>query len=340
MRFLFCFLLPILVQSQTPQIGKTEVVKLMGSRFEFTAVHTEEEICNNAIQAGITEARRIENLISSWDPNSQTSEIVRMAGREAVKVDIELFHLIERSLKVSEVTKGAFDISFASINPIWTFDGQEQEMPDSSLIQASVSRISYQNILLNPVDTSVYLKEQDMKIGFGAIGKGYAAARASRLMRKMGVRSGLVNAGGDLYAWGKDELANSWTIGVTDPVDKSKMLGWLEISDMAVVTSGDYERFLTIDGKRYAHIIDPRTGWPASGIKSVSIICPDPELADALATSVFVMGEEDGLHLINQLKGVECLLINDENDLISSDNLDLNFYNLKNEGQHVSKIGG
>ena len=333
------FLFAQFLFSQSELLSRTEVVKLMGSRFEFTAIGESLEDCDLAIKKAIDEVDRLEKIISSWDPNSQTSEIVINAGIKPVKVELELFNLIERSIKVSEITEGAFDISFASIDPIWKFEGQEEVMPDSSRIKKSVSKIDHKKIHLNKNDTTVFLMERGMKIGFGGIGKGLAAANAARFMRKMGIESGIVNAGGDLYAWGRDENGRPWKIGVTDPNDKTKTLAWLDIEDMAIVTSGDYERFLTIDGKRYAHIIDPRTGWPASGIKSVSVLCPDPELADALATSIFVMGEENGLYLINQLKGVECLIINDENEIVHSKHLNLNYYGAKKSDRHATKIG-
>ena len=302
-----------------------KILKLMGSRFEITAVHEDAQMAWDGINAAIDEITRIEQLISSWDSNSQTSAINQQAGIEAVTVDKELFDLTTRSLKVSKLTGGVFDISFGSIEKVWSFDGTMTEMPSPEKVAASVAKINYENIILDRTNSTVFLKEKGMKIGFGAIGKGYAANRAKMVMQDMGIQHGLVNAGGDLIAWGKQADSNDWKVAIADPKQQSEVLVWLSIQDMAIVTSGDYERYVEFDGKRYAHIIDPRTGYPATGLKSVTIVCPDAELADALATSVFILGESDGIQLINQLVGIECLIVTDANEIKTSENLVLNF---------------
>lgn len=321
---IFIFLaLGFSLSAQTAQ-RHNKVVKLMGSRFEITAIHDDPQFAWDAINAAIAEITRIEKLISSWDPNSQTSEIIRQAGVQPVKVDKELFDLISRALQISKITDGAFDISYASMDRIWKFDGSMTEMPNAEFVALAASKINYKNILLNAGDQTVFLKEKGMKIGFGAIGKGYATQKAKELMRQMGIENGVVNASGDLIAWGKDVNNQIFKVGIADPQNKEKMLSWLNIEDAAVVTSGDYERFVMFEGIRYAHIIDPRTGYPTTGIKSVTIITANPELADAISTSVFVLGEQKGLQLINQLPGVECLIITDSDELKTSNNLTLN----------------
>lgn len=303
----------------------TKVILLMGSRFELTAVSPDQDKATKAIEAGITEIKRIENLISSWDTNSQTSEVIKNAGVKPVVVDQELFNLIRRSIKISKLTDGAFDISYASMDKIWRFDGQMKELPDSNTIAASVAKINYKNIILNPEKRSVFLKDKGMKIGFGAIGKGYAANKALGIMSKMNLTGALVNASGDLISWGKDEGDKDWKIGIVNPKQKEKVFSWLNINETAVVTSGNYEKYVTINGQKYSHIIDPRTGYPVKGLSSVSIICPNAELADALATSVFILGKEKGLELINRLKGIECLMITDKQELFTSENLQLDY---------------
>jgi thiamine biosynthesis lipoprotein len=317
-----------------------EVLLLMGSRFEITAVSDNEATANNAIKAGITEIKRIESLISSWDSTSQTSEIIRNAGLKPVKVDKELFNLIKRSKKVSDLTHGAFDISYASMDKIWKFDGSMTKMPDSISIAKSVSKIDYNNIFLDKENSTVFLKNKGMKIGFGAIGKGYAANKALEVMSKMGLTGALVNASGDLITWGKDEDGKDWKIGISNPKEKDKIFSWLSIGETAVVTSGNYEKFVTFNGKRYSHIIDPRTGYPVSGLSSVTIICPNAELADALATSVFVLGKEKGLELINKLNGIECILVTDDQKMLTSSNLQLEYHNTnKHISNHQILIG-
>jgi len=308
-------------------ISQKKILKLMGSSFELTAVAETKQQAWDAINVGINEIQRIELLISSWDKNSQTSEINRNAGIQPVVVDDELYDLIYRAKKVSQLTAGAFDISFASMDRIWKFDGSMQQMPTAEIVQKAKANINWQDIILDSKTKTVFLENKGMRIGFGAIGKGYAANQAKALMSKMeGVKGGLVNASGDLIAWGLSNDEEDWLVNITNPKDKEVALGWLRINGLSVVTSGDYERFVNFEGKRYAHIIDPRTGYPTTGIKSVTLICPDAELADALATSVFVLGKEKGLTLINQLQQTECLIVTDDDEIITSDNLKLNYF--------------
>ena len=298
----------------------------MGCSFELATTASSDTVAWTAIRAGINEIARIERLISSWDPKSQTSEINRMAGIKPVKVDKELYDLIYRAKKVSTLTNGAFDISFASMNKVWKFDKTEQLLPDSNSVHAARAKIDYQKIILNPKDTSVYLAE-GMKIGFGASGKGYAANKAKKVMSAIsGVKGGIVNASGDLLSWGESASADGWRISIANPKNKSKPIAWLQTDDLAVVTSGDYEKYFTSNGKRYAHIIDPKTGYPTSGVTSVTIICPDAELADALATSVFVLGIKGGIELIDKMNNIECIVIDDAGALHQSKNLKLNYY--------------
>ncbi len=313
---------------QEPQMQK-KVLKLMGTRFELAAVSQEPQKAWEAIDAGIKEIQRIEALISEWQPTSQTSEINRNAGIQPVVVDQELYDLISRSNRISQMTGGAFDITFASAYQVWKYDGSMKVIPSPEEVAASVSKINYKNIILNPKDHSVYLKEPGMKIGFGAIGKGYAANRARDVMREMGIAGGVVNAAGDMVTWGKQANGEPWYVGIADPEEKDKVFSWLTADNTAVVTSGNYEKYVELDGKRYSHIIDPRTGYPAQGLKSVTIVCANGELADALATAVSVLGKEEGLYLVNQLKGVECLLITDEDAIVTSDKLSLHYYQNK-----------
>ena len=314
-------------QSGTAEYSRTALK--MGSRFEIIAVTSDSTLASAAIDAGYKEIDRIEKLISSWLPDSETSLINKLAGKEPVKVSQELFDLIFRSIKVSKLTGGAYDISFAGIQSIWTFDGQNLvDWPDSNYVKSAVKNVGYQNIILNADQSIVFLKEPGMKIGFGSIGKGYAANRAMRVMKELGVKSGMVNAGGDLITWGLNKDGQVWTMGIASPDNHHHILAWLKLQDMALVTSGDYERYFVYRGQRYGHILDPRTGYPARGIKSVSILCPDAELADALATSVYVMGETYGMNLINQLKGIEGLIVTSDDRILKSDKLILNYYSV------------
>ncbi|HMR17318.1 MAG TPA: FAD:protein FMN transferase, partial [Mariniflexile sp.] len=232
-------------------------LKLMGSRFDITVVANSETEGNQYIDLAVNEIARIEKLISSWDARSQTSEINRNCGIKPVIVDEELYQLIKRSLKISKLTNGAFDISYASMDKVWHFDGSMTEMPSEEAIKNSVSKVGYQNIILNDENHSVFLKLAGMKIGFGAIGKGYAADKAKALLQQKGVVAGIINASGDLNTWGKQPDGKDWMVAIVNPLNKSKVFSWLPVHNSAVVTSGNYEKYVTLNGTLYTHIIDP-----------------------------------------------------------------------------------
>jgi len=316
-------LLLIVSFSGISQQNYKRTLKLMGSRFDITVVANSENEGNQFIDLAVSEISRIEKVISSWDPNSETSSINKNAGIQPVKVSEELFKLIERALAISKLTNGAFDISYASMDRIWKFDGSMKVMPSEENIKASVLKVGYNNIILDENNQTVFLKLKGMKIGFGAIGKGYAADKAKALLKNEGVKSGIINASGDLNAWGKQADGNDWMVAITNPLNKEKAFSWMPVNDAAVVTSGNYEKFVRFDDIRYSHIIDPRTGYPSTGKISVSIFTKNAELADAISTSIFVMGVETGLNFINQLKGVECIIVDENNKVHTSKNIKL-----------------
>ncbi|MDG1270709.1 MAG: FAD:protein FMN transferase [Ulvibacter sp.] len=296
---------------------------LMGSDFEITVVAKTQLEADKQIAIAIGEISRIEALISSWKPTSETSNINKNAGASPVQVSEELFSLIQRALQISNLTDGAFDISYASMDKLWKYDGSMAQMPSKEAIKKSVAKVGYQDIIVDPKNSTVFLKNKGMKIGFGAIGKGYAADKAKKLLISNGVSGGIINASGDINSWGSKPSGSSWQVAITNPLNKNKAFAMLPIKD-AVVTSGNYEKYVTFNSRRYSHIIDPRTGYPSQGIISVTVFAPKAELADALATSVFVMGVETGIDRINQLKAVECIIITDTGSIITSNNLTLN----------------
>lgn len=306
------------------QITHKRTLKLMGSRFDITVVAKDTILADSYIDLAVSEITRIEQLISSWDPKSQTSEINKNAGVKPVVVDKELFDLIQRAQSISKLTDGAFDISYASMDKIWKFDGSMSQMPSEADIKISVEKVGYKNIVLDASKSSVYLRKKGMKIGFGAIGKGYAADKAKALLIEKGVVSGIINASGDMNTWGNQINGEEWKVAITNPLDKNKAFALLPITNGAVVTSGNYEKQVTFNGIRYSHIIDPRTGYPSSGIVSVTVFAPKAELADALATSVFVMGKDVGLNRINQLPNIECIIIDEKGNLFTSNSIEIN----------------
>ena len=288
----------------------------MGNQFELTAVHESLEVCKQAVEIGILEVRRIEALLTTFSEDSITASINKNAGVSPIQVPVEVFYLIERCQRISNLTQGAFDITYGSVDKkYWNFDTKMAQLPDPKIAKKAVKLVDYRNLVLDAKEKTVFLKYKGMRIGFGGIGKGYAAEMAKKIMKSFGAESGVVNAAGDLTAWGHHISGNSWTIGIADPNHKPSLFSQFEISNKSVATSGDYEKYVIIDGKRYSHTIDPVTGMPAQGLKSVTIICQNAELADALTTPLIVMGRDAGLHMINQLNGVEAIII-DQNDKI------------------------
>lgn len=294
----------------------------MGNHFEISVVSNDEPWANLRIDEGVHEIQRIEKLLTTFNEESETSLINRYAGMSPVKVSRETFDLIERSLRISRITQGSFDISYGSIDKrLWNFDTNMKALPDKETAKKMVRLINYRNIILDDEHCTVFLKEKGMRIGFGGIGKGYAAERARYIMKLSGVESGIVNASGDLTTWGLQPNGNPWTIGIANPNSSNELFSYINVTNMAVATSGNYEKFVMIDGKKYSHTIDPRTGLPVSGIKSVTIITLNAEIADAMATPVMIMGIKAGMHLINQMKDIEAIVIDDNNTVFASDNI-------------------
>lgn len=302
-----------------------KAARLMGNQFEISLVAEEEELANEWIQQGFNHIKEIEYLLTTYSDTSDLYRINAAAGVEPVVVHKETFGIIERSLQISAITQGAFDISYGSVDKrLWNFDVHQNELPDPETAKKMVRLINYRNILLDKAATTVMLKEKGMRIGLGGIGKGYAAEKTRQYLKSLGATAGIVNASGDLTTWGMQPDGKPWTIGIADPNNASSIFSYLEVSDMAVATSGNYEKFIWVNGRKYSHTINPKTGLPITGIKSVTILTPNAELADALTTPIAIMGIEAGLHLINQLHQVEAIIIDDDDRVYLSKQIELN----------------
>ncbi|SIS68544.1 thiamine biosynthesis lipoprotein [Chryseobacterium piscicola] len=298
--------------------------KLMGNMFEIIVVDDRDSVAFEHIETAVLEIQRIENLLTTYKDNSQTHIINQNAGIRPIKVDSEVFELIERSLRISHITDGYFDISYGGIDKsFWNFNRDMKQLPDPELVKKHLKLVNYKNIILDQENHTVFLKEKGMRIGFGGIGKGYAAEMAKRVLQEIGVVSGVVNASGDLTTWGTQADGKPWTIGIADPDNAALPFSYMNITNTSVATSGNYEKFVMIDGKKYSHTINPKTGMPVSGIKSVTIICPNAEIADAMATPVGIMGIDAALNMVNQINHLECIIIDDFNKIYSSQNINL-----------------
>lgn len=311
------------------QVLRKRTTMLMGSRFDISIVARDAVTAEANIDTVIAEIMRIENLISDWKQTSQVSEINKNAGIRAVQVDQELFDLTKRAIRLSEMTHGAFDISFGSLEKVWKFDGSMKEVPSPELVKQSVSKVGYQNIILDSLHTTVFLKFEGMKIGFGSIGKGYAADRGRSVMLAKGIVSGIVNASGDMSTWGAQPDGSSWLVGITNPFQTNKLLGTIEMKNASVVTSGNYEKYAEIGGRRFSHIINPLTGYPATGLSSVTVMGPEAEMANGFSTALIVLGEHEGLKLINNYPEYQCVMVTDSGKIISTSRFKKKNFSLK-----------
>ncbi len=285
---------------------------LMGNQFEISLVANDLIWAESKITDAINEINRVDKLLSALGDNSKVNEINRNAGVKPVKVDPEIFRLIDRSLQISALTYGAFDITYVSA------DKTVDTKPSAFVNTYS----NYKNVVLDPQAVTVFLKEKGMRISFASIGKGYAADRAKYILQMQGVSSGVINAGGDLLTWGTQPNNADWTIGAADPELQTQPFANLNIGNMCIATSVNAERHAAISNKPQVNMVNAKKGFPVSEIMRVSIISPTAELSDAMATPIMNMGVNAGLYLINQLNQISCLIIDDHNRIYTSKGID------------------
>lgn len=301
------------------QVQRIRTLTLMGSQFEITVVEKDSISAEQAIDKAITEITRIENLISEWRPETPISQVNRNAGIQPVKVDQEVIDLTKMALQFSKLTDGAFDISIVAMDKIWKFNDTMETLPNAEAIQSSIRNVGYQNIEIDSINSTLFLKNKGMKIGFGSIGKGYAADRARTLLKQAGVLGGIINASGDISTWGTQPNGDAWAIGVNNPFRNGKVAAVIQKKiEMSMTTSGNYEKFVEINGKRYSHIINPKTGIPSTGLTSVTIIGPDATTANGFSTSLMVLGKKKGKKLMKQFPEYSYVLITDKGNIIRS----------------------
>ncbi len=326
MKIRLIILLVLFHLTSNAQVLRKRTTMLMGGRFDITIVGRDSADAEMNIDTVIREITRIEHLISDWIPETQVSQVNANAGIRPVRVNDEVFALTERALYLSGLTNGAFDISFAAMDRIWKFDGSMTSMPSPEAIARSVEKVGYQDIVLDKINSTVFLKNKGMKIGFGALGEGYAADRCREMMLAKGVRAGIVNGSGDMSAWGKQPDGSDWVIGINDPLRKGELFAVIPLKQGAVVTSGSYEKFVVFGGKRYSHIINPATGYPATGLSSVTVFGPSAETANGFSTSLMVMGKDAGLKLLKRHPKYSCVMITDGGKVFTSKKLNISRY--------------
>ena len=292
---------------------------IMGTRITVEVFHAQKAFADKAIDAVMNEMRRIDQSMSPFIPDSLLSLINRSAATSDVKITTELFTLLQTARHFSELTQGAFDISFASAG--FLYDYRNHIKPDTDTLSKSVDSIDYHNIQLNEKTHSIHFSKAGVKIDLGGIAKGHAVDRSINILKNMGIKQALVTAGGDSRVLG-DHHGDAWKIGVRHPRDRKSVSVVIPLENTAISTSGDYERFFEEDGVRYHHILNPKTGDSARELQSVTIIGPDATTTDALSTSIFVLGRKKGLALINRLPGIDAILIDNAGKLFYSAELE------------------
>ncbi len=291
---------------------------MMGTEVSVQVWHENSDHASAVIEDAFAEVVRIENLMSTYIEGSEISEINRTAAEGPVAAGDELINLILRSLDLSMLTRGAFDITYDSIGQHYDF--RQRQRPDAATIQEELGHIDYRLVEVDRLAGTVRFLAPGVRINLGGIAKGYAVERAVILLRSRGIRHGIVTAGGDSRLLG-DRLGQPFMVGIRDPRQDDEVALTIPLEDEAISTSGDYERYFEEDGKRYHHIIEPSTGLPAGGVRSATIVGPDAVLTDALSTSVFVLGVDQGLTLIATLPDYEGIVIDAEGRLYYSDGL-------------------
>jgi len=294
------------------QVQIMRKVTLMGTKFEITLVTEDSISAKKNINIAIKEISRIENLLSEWISTSKVSEINDNAGIKPIKVNSEIFDLTKKAIFFSQISNGAFDISIAAMDKIWKFDGTMNNIPDIEEIKKSIQNVGYKNIILDSINSTIFLKNKGMKIGFGSIGKAYSADKTRELMKSLGIKSGIINASGDISTWGVQVNGKPWAIGVNNPFKPNKTPQILYFEENSVATSGNYEKFFEINGKKYSHIINPVTGFPSFELTSVSIIGPSATIANGLSTSIMVLGENEGKKLMKKFPQYKSIIITDK----------------------------
>lgn len=323
---IFLFLIFFIFGCGEKEYSKVEF--LMDTVVEIKVYHRSKTEAQEAIDSSMEEMRRVEQKMSCFLPGSEVSRINKEALLKGAKgsllaegwipVSDELFSLLEESIHLSELTKGCFDVTIYPLWKIWKFEGESVKVPDEEEIERKLQLVDYKNTIIE--NGKINFAKRGMGIDLGGIAKGYAVDAAIKALKEKNVESAMVNAGGDIYALGRKQ-EKPWRIGIRHPRRGGEILGIVEVEDRAIVTSGDYERFFFSKGKRYHHILNPKTGYPADECQSVTIMAKKATFADGLATGIFVLGPREGMDLIESLEEVEGVIVNKEGEVSVSSGL-------------------
>ncbi len=289
----------------------------MGTIVGITVYGKDEARAKAALEAAYVEIDRVEKLMSRYSENSEVSKLNK-TGLTPFKASDELFMMLEKSIEYSEITGGAFDITVGPLMKIFRTSLEKGKAPDESAVANAASRVGFRKISLDSAAKTVAFESDGMEIDLGAIAKGYAADRAGAALKAVGAQSAIIDAGGDVLCVGSKPAGKPWTVALRNPRDPEDFLLKLAVKDSAVTTSGDYEQYFESNGKRFIHIMDPRTGKSATGCISATVIARTAMQADALSTSICVLGPSDGIKLIESIDGVEALIVSQDRKLFRS----------------------
>lgn len=319
LRFLNIFFLIMMI---LPYVHGNEWVVLdgeaMGTTIHTEVWHEDNEIAEKMAQEVMKIMEKVNQLMSPYIESSELALINREASQHPIKISSDLYNVLARSLHYSELTQGAFDITYASVGYLYNY--RDSIRPNQEELASHIEAINYQNIVLNPEDHSVFFRQENVRIDLGGIAKGYAVDLSIERAKQLGIRNILVSAGGDSRILG-DRLGRPWVVGIRHPINRDQVIAKIPLVDEALSTSGDYERYFDEDGIRYHHILDPKTGDSARSVRSVTILGPDAMDTDALSTSVFVMGPKKGIELLDSLPKIEGIIVDQKGNLLFSNGL-------------------
>ncbi len=307
-RILLLVVLSLLISTR----GYSQVTRasyVMGTIIEIQVTGASDKMSHEAIDKSFQELRRLDTLMSRYLKASPLNKINRLAGQHWVKVDQELYNVIKASISYSQLTNGAFDITIAPLIDLWKASQNANHVPKSVNISKVLKSVHYKYIKIHSTLPMISLAHKGMSIDLGAIGKGYAISKILTLLKDYSFKSIKINFGGQVYLSGTSNHSDHWKVGIRNPVSQNDILMWVHAKNKSVSTSGGYEKYVTIGGKQYSHILNPKTGYPISHILSATVISKNPVMADALSTAFSVMPVKDSLRLTQRLKDVEVILI-------------------------------
>jgi thiamine biosynthesis lipoprotein len=317
MRFiLFCLLAFAALPASAEWHSREEAI--MGTAVRVELWHDDATLARAALSAVMDEMHRIDALMSPYKPDSELSRINREAAHKPVTIGKEMFDLIARSIEFSRLSGGAFDITFSSVG--YLYDYREHLKPTDAQIAKALPGINYRHLQLDPKGRTIHFARPGVRIDLGGIAKGHAVDNCIAILKGRGITNAIVTAGGDSRLLG-DRRGRPWNVGIRDPRRRGEVAAVLPLADVAISTSGDYERYFEEDGVRHHHIINPRTGKSATGVRSVTIIGPDGITTEGLTKSVFVKGPQEGMRLIESLKGIDAIIIDDAGRMLYSPGL-------------------